>query len=157
MYEYLKSLLKENVTFYKNLKDLLNANVLPYTKDGNVLLIFDDCVKDKDQLKIEDYMLRGRKIGHGITLFYLSQNWYSIPKFIRQQLGYVIIVKVGSNKDLKNILTEFSLGVDIKVLVKLFNEATKTFPSFFKIDLSSTPNKMFSRNFDEFYTIKNDN
>jgi hypothetical protein len=64
------------------MKDLPAPNDLNM---GNkqVLIIFDDQEIDKNQQKIEEYFLRGRKVGGGITMMYLSQNFYSIPTLIR--------------------------------------------------------------------------
>jgi len=150
LYLYLGDKLKDNITFYKGLDKLPNADDLPFTHDGQVLLIFDDQVAEKDQSKISDYFLRGRKIGNGITIMYLSQSFYAIPKFLRQQMNYLIIVKIGSVRDLRSILKDYSLGVDIDKLVSLYKTATQTFPSFFKIALGAPPDKTFSKNFTTF-------
>ncbi len=153
LYKYLGDKLKEDVTFLKNLKDLPTPEDLEYTDLGNVLLVIDDQVAEKDQTNVKNYFLMGRKVGHGITICYLSQSFYAIPKFIRQQLNILLIVKVGSKRDLAMILKDYSVGVDIDTLTKFYKEATKEFPSFFKINLQAPPNEMFSKNFTDFMIL----
>lgn len=155
LYEYLAEKLKGNITFFDDLSKLPRVNDLPYTKEGQVLLIFDDQVNEKDQKKIQEYFLRGRKQGQGISMWYLTQSYYAVPKFLRQQINYLIIIKIDSEADLKNVLRNYALGVDIKQLVHIFEDATKEFPCFLKIDLSTSDNnKRFSKDFDEFYKLK---
>jgi hypothetical protein len=65
-----------------------------------VLLVFDDCVAIRDQTKIEEYFLRGRKVAGGISCVYLSQNFFGIPTLICRQFNYVIILKLSGSKDM---------------------------------------------------------
>ena len=153
LYQFLQDKFKENVTFFDSLDKLPTVQELPYTQDGNVLVIFDDQVGDKNQAKIFEYFKFGRKVGVGVTCFYLSQSFYQIPKFIRENTDYIIIVKIGSNKDLKSVLRDYSLGVDINTLTRLYKHATQTFPSFFKLSLKAPQDKMFSKNFTEFIQV----
>ena len=153
LYEYLQDKLKESITFYRGLDKLPSCSELPKaldSVDGQILLILDDMINEKDQSKINEYMLRGRKQNRGITIFYLAQSYYKIPLFCRQQLGYIIIVKVGSKRDLRSILSDCSLDVDIDKLAHLYKEATKVFPSFFKINLNAPEDKTFSKDFNQF-------
>ena len=72
LYEFLRDKVgSKAVTFYLKLSDLPAPNDLNM---GNkqVLLIFDDQVAERNQAKIEEYFLRGRKCYGGITMMYLS-------------------------------------------------------------------------------------
>ena len=93
----------KNITTYTKLSDL------PMPKDLNIgnkqgLVIFDDYVCEKNQEKIQEYFIRGRKVGKGLSIFYLSQNYFSIPTIIRRQFNYLIILKLSGSKDLNLIL-----------------------------------------------------
>jgi hypothetical protein len=122
-----------------------------------VLLVFDDQVATRDQSKIEEYFLRGRKVAGGITMCYLSQNFFGIPTLIRRQFNYVIILKLSGAKDMKAIIQNYSLGLDADEIVKLYKDATRDKFNFLRISVEERDdNKMYSHNFTEFYNVKND-
>jgi len=146
----------KNITTYTKLTDL------PMPKDLNiglkqVLMVFDDYVVDKHQEKIEEYFIRGRKVGGGISIFYLSQNYFSIPPIIRRQFNYLIILKLSGSRDLNLILRNYSLGVDIKQLTAIYKDAAKIKFDFLKLDCDNPDeNKKFSKNWNSFYKITNE-
>ena len=155
LYDYMREKLKDNVTFYLDLSKLPDVNSLEHSDEGQILLIFDDQCAEKDQKKIKEYMLRGRKKGFGISIIYLTQSYYEVPKFIRINMNYIEIVKAGSDKDLKQILSEYALGIDKDQLVDLYEDATSDYPSFLKIDLGTVDkSKKFSHNFKDFYDLR---
>jgi hypothetical protein len=157
LYELLRDKIgSKNVTFYLKLTDLPAPNDLNMGKK-QVLLIFDDQNAEKKQEKIEEYFLRGRKVGAGITMMYLAQNFFSIPVLIRRQFNYVIILKLSGSKDLKAIIQNYSLGLDANEIVKLCKDATKDKFNFFKISVEErNENKVFSHNFTGFYKINDE-
>jgi hypothetical protein len=119
--------------------------------------VFDDQNAVKDQSKIEEYFLRGRKVAGGITCLYLAQNYFSIPPLIRRQFNYVIILKMSGQKDMKQIIQNYSLGLDANEIVKLYKDATKERFDFLQIDCETrSDNKRFSHNFTGFYKISDE-
>lgn len=106
------------------------------------LIVFDDLVLEKDQRKIQDFFIRGRK--RGITGIYLSQSYYKTPKLIRINCRYIIIKKLSSVKDLKLIINEYNINDSVEKILNLYNEATKNFTDFLLID---TQNNIFTKNF----------
>jgi hypothetical protein len=157
LYDFLRDKIgSKNITFYTKLTDLPNPNDLNM---GNkqVLLVFDDQVAEKNQQKIEEYYLRGRKISGGVTCVYLSQNFFGIPTLIRRQFNYVIILKLSGAKDMKQIIQNYSLGLDANEIFKLYKDATKEKFHFLKIDCETRSiNKTFSHNFTGFYKISDE-
>jgi hypothetical protein len=157
LYDFLRDKIgSKNITFYTKLTDLPNPNDLNM---GNkqVLLVFDDQVAEKNQQKIEEYYLRGRKISGGVTCVYLSQNFFGIPTLIRRQFNYVIILKLSGAKDMKQIIQNYSLGLDANEIVKLYKDATKEKFHFLKISVDTrSDNKRFSHNFTGFYKINDE-
>jgi hypothetical protein len=65
---------------------------------------------------------------------------------------YLDLKKTFSGKDLKLILSDYSLGITPEELVEIHGEATKEPLSFLKIDIN-TPNKdkKFSQGFTDFF------
>ena len=156
LYDLLAKRGKEYITFYKKLCDM------PEPKDlnndgGHQLIVFDDCINDKDQRKIEEYYIYGRKINGGIgcSCVYLSRRYFAIPKTIRAQLNYIVLLKIRGFKDLRLILNDCNLGIEIDELTSIYKNATEDEMSFLKIDIMNRDdNKLLSKNFTGFYSIE---
>jgi ABC-type dipeptide/oligopeptide/nickel transport system ATPase component len=105
------------------------------------LIVFDDLCLQKDQSRIAEYYIRARK--KNISCVYLSQSYYKIPKEIRLQLGYMILKKQSSKRDLAAILRETTLPIDLSDLLRAYNYATQSFEDFFLIDIDDGIFKTF--------------
>jgi GTPase SAR1 family protein len=159
LYDYLKTKLGDMVITYKGLNELPRFNELELDDKDRLLLVFDDIVNDSKKLQediVLEYFLLGRKVKAGITMFYLSQSYYKIPKSIREQVNYVFIVRLKDKRDIKTIIGDNTLGIDdTDVLKYIYNEATKERGDFLKIDLfNPNVNKVFSKNFLEFFNFE---
>ena len=150
----LKKILKgKNITIYYELDKLPEPRDFP-NKDLQNLLVFDDQVVTRNQSKIINYFIYGRKVGCGITCVYLTQSYYSVPKTSRAQLSYIWIVKIGQRRDLNLILADSGGLVEKDVLRKLYEEATTEKFCFLKINLNTVDlNKKFSKNFNQFFLL----
>jgi hypothetical protein len=155
LYEFLDKKLKgKNITIYYDLDKLPEPRDFP-NKELQNLLIFDDQVVTKNQSKIINYFIYGRKVGAGITIFYLTQSYYSVPKTIRAQLSYIFLIKINQKRDLNLILLDSGDMLGKDQLKKLYDDATKEKFNFLKINLNTSDlNKKFSKNFNEFYLLE---
>jgi hypothetical protein len=154
LYDFLGKHCGDQITFYKRLSDLPQAKDLK--SDGHQLVIFDDCVADKNQEKISDYFLYGRKINNGLgcSCIYISQRYFGIPTTVRGQLNYMVLLKIRGFRDLKLILKDANLGIEVDELEAIYKDATKTDLDFLKIScVEKDDNKLLSKNFNEFYTL----
>jgi len=115
------------------------------------LIILDDLVGEKNQKPMEQFFIRARK--KNCSLCYISQSYYAVPKMIRNNLTYLIVKQVSSMKNLAMIGREYDLGMDKKVLTKMYEDATKDRQGFLLIDLDEPIQKRFRKNFDELYVI----
>lgn len=103
-------------------------------KNEEQLIIFDDLVGNKGATKeIVEYFKMARK--KGISCVYLSQSYYKVDKFIRQNTNYIIIKKIASKKDLKLILNEYSFDIPIDELEHMYHYATKRFEDVLLLDI----------------------
>lgn len=155
IYEFLeKKVGSKNITIVYRLSQMPSLKDFP-NPEKQSLVVFDDCCVDRDQELIGQYFIRGRKVTKfGLTMIYLSQSYYKIPKTVRMQLSYLIILKLSSDRDLNLILGENSLGVDKDELKTIYKEATKVQFDFLKIDINQgDENKKFSHNWTEFYEL----
>lgn len=138
LYNYLADKCKD-IEFYEggDIPDLKE-----FEESSSSLIVFDDLVLEKDQTKIQEYFIRGRKLG--ITCIYISQSYYKIPKLIRINCRYIILKKLSSGKDLKLIISEYNLNYDMKQIMDLYEQATQQFTDFLLID---TRDNIFRKNF----------
>jgi len=72
---------------------------------------------------MNEFYIRGRK--KGVSVCYLSQSFFKIPKVIRTNCNYFVILKLSGKRDLNLILSEFELGVSKKELMDMYEYATK--------------------------------
>lgn len=73
-----------DIEIYDSINDMPTPPDLPIGEDDeNVVVIFDDCVNEKDPgRKIDQYFTKGRH-SHakgGFDMFYLTQNYYGLPR-----------------------------------------------------------------------------
>lgn len=153
LYELLREKLSGKITFYslEELPTLTDLHKMKKDKTEEWLLVFDDLVADISRdSKVSNYFIAGRKLGY--TQWFLSQSYFKIPKLLRQQAGYLILLRLSSNKDLKLIVSDFALGCEPDDLVEMYRVATKEKFHFLKVDIDSTDmSKKFSRDFTEFF------
>lgn len=130
LYRYLIKKLKDQITVYENgeVPDLSTIK-----KGEEQLFIFDDLITDKAaNIKIEDYFKMGRKLN--LNLCYLTQSYFRTPKFIRQNLDYLILRKVSNKRDLRLILSDFPLRINLNQLEQIYNSCTKGFTDILVVD-----------------------
>ena len=123
-----------------------------FDKTQQTLLVMDDLVGEKNQKPMEQFFLRARK--KNCSLVYISQSYYAVPKMIRNNLTYLIIKQISSMKNLTMIAREYDLGMDKKMLEKIYKNATSTKQGFLLVDLEADQSRRFRKNFDELYAFK---
>ena len=88
------------------------VNVPPldkFDKKENHLVIWDDLVLSKDLSSVESYYIRARKLN--VSCIFLSQSFFRIPKIIRGNCNYMVILKLANQRDCNLIMSEFGLSV----------------------------------------------
>lgn len=152
LYDYLREQLDDTLlTISYDLNDLREFPEEKYY--GQSLVVLDDMVNEsqKSQQCIYELYIRGRKIAGGVSLLYLTQSYFKVPKIIRLQCQYIFILKVSGVRDLKMILSEYSLGASKEQLTKMYEYACNSgvFGHFLLIDLQADQSKTYRKNFDE--------
>jgi hypothetical protein len=143
LYNHLKKQLKDDLTIFED-------GVIPDIKEFNDkrqrLIIFDDLCLQKDQKRIQEYWVRGRKLG--LSMVYISQSFYRIPKTIRINSNYVVFRRLSSKKDLESILKDFTLNISLQELQKIYDYATKTPMNVLLIDVDAPDELKYRLNFE---------
>ena len=104
---------------YKNLEDY-NP-----TKKRRVLIAFDDTIADMKSnknlsSKFTELFLRGRKLY--ISLVFISQSYFKVPKTIRLNATHYFIIKIPNKKEVQQIASNHSSDIDFKDFMKLYKE-----------------------------------
>lgn len=149
LYEFLEERSEKKVKIEEGLEKLPAMDT--FDKDLQHLVIFDDMVLEKAQKPMSEMYIRGRK--RGISVCYLSQSFYKIPKTIRSNCNYFVLLKLSGKRDLNLILSEFELGVSKDELMEMYEDATKEKFSFLLIDVEANKEKKFRKNFLELYEV----
>ena len=151
LYRYLADKSKGLIEVFENLEKLPALNDLNACKQ--TLIIFDDMVTDiKKHPIISEYFIRGRK--KGASIMFLSQSFYNTPKIIRQNVNYVVILKLGGTRDINSLLRDVSIGLTKEQLLEMYKEATKIKFDVMIINLEKSGNERYRKNFLQYFEIE---
>lgn len=130
LYDYVKIKVPEISIYYEGM--IPDIEKLEDNKNG--LIIFDDMVLTPNN-KIGELFIRGRKLGY--SCIYISQSFYSTPKIIRQNCNLFAFGPGMTKRDLRLILSEFSMGMSVDDLEKIYLNLTKNKMNFMMIDINN--------------------
>ena len=139
---------------YSNTMDNIYKNIDHYNlnRKRKVLIAFDDMIADimtnkKFQSIIKELFIRCRKIN--ISLVFITQSYFSVPKDVRLNSTHYFIMKINNKRELQNIAMNHSADIDYKDFIKIYREYTKKPYYFLTIDttLPSTNPSRFRKNF----------
>ena len=93
------------------------------TKKRRVLIVFDDMIADMETNKklspiVTELFFRERKLD--ISLIFISQSYFKVPKTIRLNA-----MKISNKKELQQMSSNNSSDIDFKDFMKLSKEYTK--------------------------------
>jgi ABC-type dipeptide/oligopeptide/nickel transport system ATPase component len=128
-------IIKEGLQYTPKLDD--------FDKDKNHLVVWDDLVLSKDLSMVENYYIRARKLN--VSVIFISQSFFKIPKIIRNNCNYMIILKLSGNREVNVILSEFGLGVSKEELLKIYEYATAEKFSPLVIDMDEDKSLRFRK------------
>ena len=136
---------------YSNSMDDILPNIGDYNKKRRkeVFIIFDDMIShvmsDKKAQKIlKDLFIRCRKLN--ISLCFLIQPYFSVPKDVRLNCTHYILFKLNNKRELQNIAINHSADIDYEDFIKIYIICTRKPFNFFIID---TKNNKFIKHFDQ--------
>ena len=102
-----------------------------------ILTVFYDMIADimtnkKFQSIIKELFIRCRK--QNISLVFITQSYFSVPKDVRLNSTYYLIMKINNKRELQNIAINRSVDIDFKGFMKIYRECTREPYSFLTID-----------------------
>ena len=116
---------------YNNIDDC-NPN-----RKRNILIFLDDMIADimtnkRFQAIIKELFIRCRKLN--ISLVFITQSYFSVPKDVRLNSTHYLIMKINNKRELQNIAFNHSADIDYKDFMKIYRECIKEPSSFLTID-----------------------
>ena len=84
------------------------------------------------QAIIKELFIRCRKLN--ISLVFITQSYFSVPKDIRLNSTHYLIMKINNKIELQNIAVNHSADIDYGDFIKLSREYTKEPYNFLTID-----------------------
>ena len=126
---------------YSNTMNDVYANINNYNpkRKRKILIVFDDMIADcmimtnkKFQSIIKELFIRCRKLN--VSLVFITQSYFSVPKGVRLDSTYYLIMKINNRKKLQNIAINHSAYIDYKDFIKIYRECTKEPYNFLTID-----------------------
>ena len=116
---------------YKNIEDY---NI---GKKRKVLIVFDDMIADminnnKLDSIVTELFIRGRKLN--ISIVFITQSYFKVPKDVRLNSTHSFIMKIPSERELQQIVVNHSSDIDFKDFMKIYKKCTKEPYSFFVND-----------------------
>ena len=114
---------------YFHAKDLSEPKYQFLTqKREDVGIIFDDMIADvttskRFQAIIKELFIRCRKLN--ISLVFITQSYFTIPKEVRLNSTQYLIMKIHNKRELQNIAFNHSVDIDYKDFMKFYRKCTK--------------------------------
>ena len=144
-----------------NTMDDVYENINDYNpiRKRKKLIVFDDMIADimtnkKFQAIIKELFIRCRKLN--ISLVFITQSYFSVPKDVRLNSTHYLIMKINNKRELQNIAINHSADIDYQDFKKIYRECTKEPFNFLTIDttLPASDPLRFRKNL--FDSYKND-
>ena len=100
--------------------------------------------KKAQQVLLKELFIRCRKLN--VSLCFLTQSYFSVPKDVRLNCTHYIIFKLNNKRELQNIDINHSSDIDYKDFVKIYRNCAKEPYNFLTIDTTQLVYKKFKKN-----------
>ena len=141
---------------YTNIDDC-NPN-----KENKMLIIFNDMIADMIQNKtlnsiVTELFIRGRKLN--ISLVFISQSYFKVPKDVRLNTTHFLISKIPNRRELQETAINHSSDIRNKDFENIYRKCTAEPHPFFVNDttLASDNPLRFRKNLFNIYNKSHDN
>ena len=112
-------------------------------KENKTLIVFDDMIADLINNKklnsiVTELFIRGRKLN--ISLVFISQSYFKVPKDVRPNTTHFFIMKIPNRIELQQIAISHSSDIDFKDFINIYKKCTDKPYSFLVIDTTLPSN-----------------
>ena len=96
-------------------------------KERKILIVFDDMVADminnqKLNSLVAELVIRGRKLN--ISLAFITQSYFKVPKDVRLNSTHFFIMKIPNKRELQQIALNHSSDINSKDFIKIYKKYT---------------------------------
>ena len=118
-----------------------NVNYYNPDKENKILIVLDDMIADMIQNKklnsiVTELFIRGRKLN--ISLVFITQSYFKVPKDVRLNTTHFFITKILSKRELQQIAINHSSDISIEDFVNIYKKCTAEPYSFLANDTTLT-------------------
>ena len=105
-------------------KDIDEYNI---DKERKILIVFDDMIADMINNKklnsiVTELFIRGRKLN--ISLVFITQSYFKVPKDVRLNTTHFFIMKIPNKRELQQIALIHSSDISPTDLIKIYKKCT---------------------------------
>ena len=116
---------------------MMFTKILIITTQKEILTVFYDMTADfmsnkTFQAVIKELFIRCRKLN--ISLVFITQSYFSVPKDVRLNSTHYFIMKISNNRELKNIAIHHSADIYYQDFKKIYTVCTKEPYNFLTTD-----------------------
>ena len=106
-------------------------------KENKILIVFDDMIADMINNKklnsiVTELFIRGRKLN--ISLVFITQSYFKVPKDVRLNTTHFFILKISNKRELQQIAISHSSDINTGDFIEIYRECTDKPYSFLVID-----------------------
>ena len=113
-----------------NTMDDVYENIHDYNpgRKRKILIVFDDMIADimnnkKFKAIIKELFIRCRK--PNVSLVFITQSYFSVPKDVRLNSTHYLIMKINNRRELQKIAINHSADIDYQDFVKILQKMHK--------------------------------
>ena len=94
-------------------------------KENKILIVFDDMIDDMINNKklnsiVTELFIRGRKLN--ISLVFITQSYFKVPKDVRLNTTHFFIMKISNKRELQQIALNHSSDTNFKDFLKIYKK-----------------------------------
>ena len=96
-------------------------------EENKILIVFDDAIADMIRNKklnsiVTELFIRSRKLN--ISLVFISQSYFKVPKDVRLNTTHFFIAKILNKRELQQIAINHSSDISTKDFTNIYRECT---------------------------------
>ena len=130
---------------YSNDMNDVYENINDYNpdKEKKILIVFDDIIDDMIHNKklnsiVTELFVRGRKLN--ISLVFITQSYFKVPKNVRLNTSHFFIAKIPDERELQQIVINHSSDIITKDTANIYRKCTAEPYSFLVNDTTLASN-----------------
>ena len=134
---------KAFIEYWNDMHDVYqNINDYNPDKENKILIVFDDMIADMINNKklnsiVTELFIRGRKLN--ISLVFITQSYFKVPKDVRLNTTHFFIMKIPNKRELQQIALNHSSDINTKDFINIYKKCIDKPYSFLVNDTTLSP------------------